>query len=106
MARLNSLRKNATGCHSVSDEFGYVKTHKYGAADETPLRCVLIFPIRAFCFCQDQDSFLRITRWAQSLHHPSLRPRTATMIRYSELPDGSGRQGAHSNDRPPLATTE
>ena len=95
-----------TFCHSVSDELSCVKAHEYGAARGVQWLCVLIFSIRAFCFCQNQDSFLRNTRWLQSLHHPSLRPRTATMIRYSELPDTSGRQGAHSSDRPQPATTE
>jgi len=98
--------KSPFGCHSVSDELNSVKPHEYGAAREVQWPCIFIFLTRAFCFCQNQDSFPGITRWTQSLHHPSLRPRTATMIRYSELPDDSGRQGAHSNDRSPPATTE
>src|SRR2546423_1903720 len=36
-------------------------------------------------FCQDQTRLLNQSV-AQSLHHPSLRSLTATMIRYSELP--------------------
>jgi hypothetical protein len=45
----------ALSCHSVSDEFGDVKTHVHGAADQAQWRCFSFY--RSLCFCQNQDSY-------------------------------------------------
>src|SRR5579872_6869837 len=109
LACLSRSIRDKLSCHSVSDEHSDVKTQKYGAADETQRQCVLFFLPEPFALPRPRLVFSKSLGGSSvtpSLHHPSLRSRTATMIAGSISPHTEGRQGAHSNARSQPATTE